>query len=148
MKGKYVQFFLGMIAGGVLMGTTATAVDYLTATLSNQPIFVDGQKVEFEAYSIHDNNFVMLRDVAQAVDFGVTYDAATNSVHIDTNAHYQEEAKQTEPTQTTPDPLLEERVQATLWGLMNNYPNGTYYGNFYRSYSNGPYGMAPSNCAG
>ena len=43
MKGKYVQFFLGMIAGGVLMGTTATAADYLTATLSNQPIFVDGQ---------------------------------------------------------------------------------------------------------
>ena len=30
MKGKYLQFCLGVVAGGVLFSTTATAADYLT----------------------------------------------------------------------------------------------------------------------
>ena len=92
------------------------------------------------AYSISGNNYVRLRDIGKAVDFGVTYDAATNSVHIDTNACYQEES--------APSVLTEASVQATLWGLRDTYPIDTVYGTFYRSYSNGPYGMAPSNCVG
>ena len=35
-----------------------------------------------------------------------------------------------------------------LWGLREQYPTGTVYGAFYRSYSDGPYGMAPTHCAG
>ena len=57
-----------------------------------------------EAYSIHGNNFVKLRDIGQAVDFGVEYDPATNSVHIDPNSSYQEEVKQGEQTPGLPPP--------------------------------------------
>ena len=53
----------------------------------------------------------------------MSYDSADNSVHIDPDAHYQEEVDQ--PDQTPPSPsdgLTEENVQATLWGLMEKYP--------------------------
>ena len=132
---------IGILAGLCLSGPVAQAATIaLTASPTSQTFYVNDQKVGFEAYAIHGNNFIKLRDVGEAVDFGVTYDAATNSVHIDTNAHYQEEEALSA--------LTEASVQATLWGLRDTYPNGTVYGSFYRSYSNGPYGMAPSNCAG
>ena len=44
--------------------------------------------------------------------------------------------------------LTEESVQVTLWGQKEQYPTSTCYGAFYRSYSNGPYGAAPTHCAG
>ena len=68
------------------------------------------------------------------------YDAATNSVYIDSGVHYQNEVAQ-------PTSITEESVQATLWKLMEQYPNGTPYGAPYRSISNGPY-SGGMNCAG
>ena len=139
-KREAIYMGIGILAGLALSGPAAqAATTAITATLSSQPIYVDNQRVQMTAYSIGGNNYVRLRDIGKAVDFGVTYDAATNSVHIDTNTHYQEDA---------PSALTEANVQATLWGLRDMYPIGTVYGSFYRSYSNGPYGMAPSNCAG
>ena len=132
---------IGILAGLALSGPAAQAATIaLTVSPTSQTFYVNDQKVEFEAYAIHGNNFIKLRDIGKAVDFGVTYDAATNSVHIDPGANYQEEAALSV--------LTEANVQATLWGLRDTYPIGTVYGAFYRSYSNGPYGMAPSNCAG
>lgn len=147
-KGNAITFAVGVFAGLALCGPAAQAADYLTAKPSTQPIYVDGQRVSMTAYSISGNNYVKLRDIGKAVDFGVTYDASTNSVHLNPNAHYQEEVKPSAPTQTTPSALTEERVSSIIWGLLDEYPVGAYYGPFYRSYSNGPYGMAPTNCAG
>ena len=132
MRNKYLQFGLGMIVGGLLCGTTAAAADYLTASPSTQTFYLSGQPVQFEAYAIHGNNFVKLRDIGQAVDFGVTYDGSTNSVHIDPNAHYEQEA--TIPAQTTPTPsgLPEENVRAAIVSLRERYPHGTVYETPYR----------------
>ena len=44
--------------------------------------------------------------------------------------------------------LTEASVQGTIWALRDVYPTGTVYGESFRSYSNGPYGMAPNHCAG
>lgn len=49
------------------------------------------------------------------VDFGVTYDGATNSVHIDPDAHYQEEAPQPVPPTPTPAPTGEYTISADHW---------------------------------
>ena len=131
---------IGILAGIALSGPAAQAATAaLTASTTSQIFYLNGQRVEFEAYSIHDNNFVKLRDIAQAVDFGVAYNAATTSVYIDPDAPYQEEAASA---------LTEATVQTTIWALRDVYPTGTVYGEFYRSYSNGPYGMAPTHCAG
>lgn len=142
MKGRYLQFGLGMIAGIALLTTASAAVDYLQAKPSTQAVYVDGQKAEMEAYNIHGNNFVMLRDIGEAVGFNVYWDG--KSVQVESGKPYTGVAPGTQP----PTELTEESVRATLWGLMDIYPRGTYYGAFYRSESNGPYGRAPSNCAG
>ncbi len=149
MKNRYLQFALGMIAGGVLFSTTAAAADYLTASPSTQTFYLSGQPIQFEAYAIHGNNFVKLRDIGQAVDFGVTYDGSTNSVHIDPNSHYEQEATAPAP-QTTPAPsaVTEETVQAVLAQLKEQYPSGTLYGAPYISGTGGPYRVSETYCAG
>lgn len=149
MRNKYLQFGLGMIVGGLLFSTTAAAADYLTATVSTQRFYLNGQPVQFEAYAIHGNNFVKLRDIGQAVDFGVTYDGTTNSVYIDPNTHYEQEVQQ--PAQSTSAPsaaVTEETVQAVLAQLKEAYPTGTLYGAPYISSTGGPYRVSETYCAG
>lgn len=140
-KREAVFMGLGILAGLALSGPAAQAATNITATLSTQPIYVDGQQMWFEAYHIHGNNFVKLRDIGQAVDFGVTYDAATNSVHIDSTQHYNEESPAASSGPT------EESVQAALAQLKQTYPTGTVYPTPYRSTSGGPYHRG-THCSG
>ena len=140
-KREAVFMGLGILAGLALSGPAVQAADYLNATVSTQPIYVNGQRVQMEAYSIHGNNFVKLRDIGRAVDFGVAYDAATNSVHIDSTQPYQEEVP------TTPSGPTEESVQATLAQLREIYPTGVVFPTPYRSTSGGPYGRG-IHCSG
>ena len=133
MKGKYVQFFLGMIAGGVLLGTTATAADYLTASLSNHTIYVDGQQVSMTAYAINGNNYVKLRDIGEAVDFNVYWDG--KAVQIESDRPYTGEAPASQTPQTTGDsyltngkPVTEENVLELLRKIEQDWPSGTVWG--------------------
>ena len=82
-KREAVFMGLGILTGLALSGPAAQTATSITATLSSQPIYVDGQKVSMTAYNIGGNNYVKLRDIGRAVDFGVTYDASTISVCID-----------------------------------------------------------------
>ena len=68
----------GLVLGLSLSAPAAQAVESLKATLSNNRILVDGQEVQIEAYTIHDNNFMQLRDIGKAVGFNV-YWGATRS---------------------------------------------------------------------
>jgi hypothetical protein len=88
MKRK-INFIAGFVLGAAIFGgATALAVNGVLATISNQPIYVNGKQIAITAYAIDGHNYVQLRDIAQAVDFGVEYDEATNSVQIDSTAHY------------------------------------------------------------
>ena len=117
---------IGILTGITLCGPAAQAATALTATLSSQPIYVNGQRVSMTAYTIGGNNYVKLRDIGRAVDFGVTYDAATNSVYIDPNSSYQEEVKQVEQTPASPSATpSEETVRAAIKALKTVYPSGT-----------------------
>lgn len=143
MKGKYLQFSLGMIAGITLLSTASAAADYLQAKPSSQAVYVDGQKVEMEAYFIHDNNFMKLRDIGEAVGFNVYWDG--KAVQIESDKPYTGMAPgSTQP----PAALTEEGVRASILALRDIYPRGTNYGAPYHSTSNGPYGTYSSNCAG
>ena len=59
----------GLVLGISLSAPAAQAVESLKAMLSANRIFVDGQEVQIEAYTIHDNNFMQLRDIGKAVGF-------------------------------------------------------------------------------
>lgn len=146
---KRFQFLTGFLCGALLFcGLTsgASAASGLIAKLSSQPVYVNGQRVQMEAYSIHGNNFVKLRDIGQAVNFGVTYDAAANSVHIDPNSPYQEEVKQVAQTPFSPSAvtLTEENVRAAIRALRDTYPTNTPYGAPY--VPNNPLDRPFSNC--
>ena len=132
---KRFQFLTGFLCGALLFcvfPTVASAASNIMATISNQAIYVDGQRVSLTAYQIGGNNYVKLRDIGRIVDFGVTYDGATNTVHIDPNAPYVEEV--TPPAQTTPSPsaLTEENVRAAILALKETYPHGATYPAPYR----------------
>ena len=146
-KGEAVFMGFGILAGLALSGPAVQAADYLTARPSSQTFYIEGQQATLTAYSIGGSNYVRLRDIGRAVDFGVTYDAATNSVHIDPNAPYVEEV--TIPAQATPSPQIvtEESVQAILTQLRETYPTGTVYPTPYRSASGGPYHRG-THCSG
>ena len=78
----------------------------------------------------------------------IAYDAATNSVHIDPDAHYEQEEAHPELATTTPATSLEESVKATLAELKVRYPAMSTYPSPYTSTSNPPYGAVSMNCAG
>lgn len=132
---------VGILTGLALSGPAAQAVDYLTARPSSQTFYIDGQQAALTAYSIGGNNYVRLRDIGRAVDFGVNYDAATNSVYIDSTQPYQEEIP------VTPSGPTEESVQAILAQLREIYPTGAVFPTPYRSTSGGPYGRGVT-CSG
>ncbi|GAA3410576.1 hypothetical protein ACFFNY_21415 [Paenibacillus hodogayensis] len=60
----------------------------VTETTAN--VTLDGKDVKFTAYLIGGNNYFKLRDVAQLMNIGVTWDATAGSIGIDTKAAYVE----------------------------------------------------------
>ena len=126
---------IGILAGLALSGPAAqAATEAITAVLSNQPIYVNGQQVELEAYLIHGNNFVKLRDVGEAVGFNVYWDGA---VQIESDRPYTGEAPaspQTDPVSmsdgylTDGNPITEENVLELLRQIEQDWPSGTAWG--------------------
>ena len=72
----------GILVGTALAGPLAQATETLTATPSTQRFYVDGEQVELEAYAIQGHNYVQLRDIGRALDFAVTYDAASRPIRM------------------------------------------------------------------
>ena len=143
-KREVIFMGIGVLAGLALSGPAAQAADYLTARPSTQTFYINGQQAPLTAYLIGGSNYVRLRDIGRAEDFGVTYDAATNTVYIDSTQPYQAETAQ--PT-VTPSDVTEERVQAALADLRQFYPPGTVFPAPYRSTSGGPYSRG-IHCSG
>jgi len=98
MKGKFVQFVLGVITGAALFSGASAVAAGITAEPSWSPIFVDGRQVQMTAYNILGNNYVKLRDIGQTVGFNVYYQ---NGVQVDSDAPYTGEAPAS-LVQTTP----------------------------------------------
>ena len=71
-------------------GIKDEAVSGASAKVTDQKITIDGKQASMTAYQISGNNYMKLRDIGKQIDFGVSYDAATESVRIDTDAPYTE----------------------------------------------------------
>lgn len=99
MKGKFLQFALGVLTGAALFGGASAAAAGIAAQPAWSPIFVDGQQVQMTAYNILGNNYVKLRDIGRAVGFNVYYQ---NGVQVDSKAPYTGEApaQAVQPTET------------------------------------------------
>lgn len=96
------------IVGGEMGAVPAGAKD---AKVTSSVIYKDGKKENYAAYNINDNNYFKLRDIAEAFNIGIKWDATTQRVDVLTNVGYgkedtgttspEEPAKPTTPT--TPD---------------------------------------------
>lgn len=73
-----------VVGGELATGAGAT----MKATANTSTILKDKVAVKLAAYNINGNNYFKLRDIGQAFDFAVTWDAATNSINIDTSKAY------------------------------------------------------------
>ena len=78
-----------IILGMALAGPAAQAAEaFLKAYPSTHTMYLDGQQVELEAYTINGSNYVRLRDVGEAVGFNVYWDSAAGAVQIDSDTPY------------------------------------------------------------
>lgn len=51
-------------------------------------VCLDGKTLSLTAYNIGGYNYIKLRDMASAINFGVTYDEKTSTIGVDTTAGY------------------------------------------------------------
>lgn len=73
------------VVGGEL---SASSIVSNTANSTTSTIYINGEKVSLTIYNINGNNYFKLRDIAKAINFGVTWDEAQNSIIIDTTMGY------------------------------------------------------------
>jgi hypothetical protein len=76
-------------AGGEL--TVSGATESADASPAPFDISLDGTNITMTAYFIDFSNYIKLRDIAAAIDFGVRYIADSNTIEIDTSAAYKPE---------------------------------------------------------
>ena len=93
------MMFTGMVIGAALTGGSIAAAAGITAEPTWQPIFVDGQQVEMQAYNIAGHNYVKLRDMGKQVSFNVYWDAVNGCVQVESGKPYTGEA----PAKAEPD---------------------------------------------
>jgi len=82
----------------------------ISATPTQNTIFVNGQNISFQAYNIGGNNFFRLRDIAYVLNgtsaqFAIGWHAATNAITLTTGQPYTPigtELETTSPSGTTP----------------------------------------------
>ena len=74
-------------AGGEM---TSSSGKNKTAVTSTAGVLVNGTLIEADAYNIDGMNYYKLRDIAKAVDFGVSWSNELNSIGIFTMAGYEE----------------------------------------------------------
>ena len=126
----------GILAGIAVSGPAAQAAAGLMANPSSQQFYVNEQRVNLEAYEINGSSYVRLRDVGQAVGFGVAYDAATNSVIISPDQPYAEEVKAPQSKDSTlvnGKSITEENVLELLRQIEKDCPIRYPWANLSRS---------------
>lgn len=119
---KLGYLLTGIVLGATLFGGAQAAADGILAQRSSAPFFLNGAPVEVETYLIHNNHFFKLRDIAKLVDFGVTWNAESGTVSIDTMTGYDGDYKAATTTdaqtrETTPEapPAYHEQANAAVF---------------------------------
>ena len=118
-RGKNLALVLtGVLIGCAIGGPAAhAAAEVIEAYRSSHPIYVDGARVELEAYAINGNNYVKLRDVGEAVGFNVYWDGS--AAQIESAMPYTGEPPlRKEPMQNAPVLCTDEMNLAVFNGTL------------------------------
>ena len=68
------------IGMGLAGPATNAAAEFFQAQRTPHPIYVDGEQVQLETYTINCSNYVKLRDIGQAVGFEVYWDGSAAQI--------------------------------------------------------------------
>ena len=98
-RGTFLYGMVCFLLGAAMFAGGAVSATGVTAERSTNAVYIDGQRVELEAYSIFGSNCVKLRDVGKPVGFNVYWDG---TVQIDTDMPYTGEAPANAGIATTP----------------------------------------------
>jgi N-acetylmuramoyl-L-alanine amidase len=82
---------------------SASVTSGLKISTSTASIQMNGSGLSLSAYTINDNNYFKLRDLADALSFDVDWNDATNTVLIGSRTELPSEETPDEPTPTEPD---------------------------------------------
>jgi len=74
--------------GGELAVSDRPATQQATPTVSK--LYINGAEADITAYNIGGFNYFKLRDIAKAIDCGITWDAETSTIGIDPASSYIE----------------------------------------------------------
>lgn len=111
-KGTILYGAACFILGAAICGGSAAYATEKSAARSLHTVYVDGERVELEAYLIDGYNYVKLRDVGKAVGFNVYWDG---TVQIQSDEPYTGAAPEdAAPEVTVPAVATETQVLAAL----------------------------------
>lgn len=97
-------------AGGLsLIARSDAAGTGKTAEPTNDPIYINGQKMNVEVYKIDDSNYFKLRDLGKALDFYVGW-SQERGVYIEGDMPYEDETSSA-PATSPNDELTAEVVR-------------------------------------
>jgi hypothetical protein len=82
---KAIQLLIGVdytVTGGEL--TFSNVSGKIITTVTTSPIFIGDQETQLSAFAINGYNYFKLRDIGEALYFGVGYDVSNNTIMIGT----------------------------------------------------------------
>jgi len=86
MKRNISGFITGILVGAILFCGGAAYAAGVMAEHNPQTVYVDGEAVRMDAYSINGTNYVKLRDIGEALGFNVYWDG--EYIQVDTDTPY------------------------------------------------------------
>lgn len=87
-KSRILSLVLALM---LVVSAPASAVGVVAKTGATK-VLVEDRQIAAQSYEIEGFNYFKLRDLLEALDIGVTYDAKTKTAVIDPDAHYKESA--------------------------------------------------------
>ena len=90
-----------------------------SCTPSSATIVLDGTTISLTGYLVNGNNYYKLRDVGNALSFGVDYDTANQAVLIDSGSSVSEDPEGSPTPDTTPEttvPPVSYTFTGSGWG--------------------------------
>jgi len=118
LNGAFVGALITLALMAAIPVLAQVAQETITVNFNNIRIAVDGQLVqtEYEPFIFQGRTYLPTRDVANAMGFDVTWEDATNTVHLTSRANLNvvpdyplHQPTQAPPTTSTPSPSVSGR---------------------------------------
>lgn len=106
-RGKDLALLLaGVLLGCILGGPTVHAAEeWYKAYKSGQNFYIDGERVEMDAYAVEGINYVKLRDIGELIGFEVWWNEDDRTVQIERGKPYTGEPPEKETDMTASQTL-------------------------------------------